>query len=118
MTYRAGIGLGMASLGFAPGPPHVRCDALGCSATFEAKVTRGGPPAWLRDGKAPPGWRTQRTGDRRWDFCHAHRHVRAAFCTCGVHDGPEFVPDTREAWRHMSFCTHSKHEHDADETRA
>lgn len=39
----------------------------------------------------------------------SHTHVSTAvFCTCGINDGPEYVPDPRLAWRHMANCPHSK----------
>jgi hypothetical protein len=72
MTYRCGIGAGLEALGMEPGPPHIRCDAPGCTRTFEAVATRGGPPAWLRNGTAPKGWRTERDGDKRRDYCPIH----------------------------------------------
>ncbi len=71
MTYRCGIG---PRLGLPEGPPHVFCDAPGCTAKFEAVEARGGgPPAWLRNGTAPPGWRTIRRGEHRIDYCPEHK---------------------------------------------
>ena len=71
MTYHAGIGLGMAVLGFRPREPHVTCDGCGMVASG---VTRDGwPTAWLRNGTAPPGWRLTRredgTSDHRCKAC-------------------------------------------------
>ena len=74
MSYHAGIGEGLRVFGWGPCAPHVRCDATGCTETFEAKPGRGGgPPAWLRDRKAPPGWRMTLTDGRRRDYCPAHK---------------------------------------------
>ncbi len=77
MTYRAGLGLGMAKLGFTPGPPHVFCDTCGCRRSAETKS--GGPAAWLLKRKAPPGWlliRSESNGEiSRLDYCP---HCKAA----------------------------------------
>lgn len=74
MTYRAGIGPGLAkAFGYEPGPPHVRCDEPGCDATYEAKETRFGPPRWLLDNKAPPRWSMRRERDKRIDLCPVHK---------------------------------------------
>lgn len=90
MTYRCGIGDGLAALGFTPGPPHVRCDAPGCAATCEAKVTRGGAPAWLRNGTAPHGWRKLKLDDgTSRDYCPAHRSVGLGVKRPAVEEGKE-----------------------------
>jgi hypothetical protein len=72
MSYRAGFGPRIDARGIG-GAPHVLCDHPGCTAVFEAKEGRGvGPPAWLRKNIAPPGWRLERDGVVRRDFCPAH----------------------------------------------
>lgn len=72
MTYRCGIGDGMARLGMVPGPPHIFCDV--CGLKLEAVATRGGAPAWLRKGTAPKGWGMARLPDgTRRDFCPRHK---------------------------------------------
>lgn len=70
MTYRCGIGLGMAALGIEPGPPHVRCDTCGLRISAETKA--GGPTQWLLKRKAPKGWLMIRPNDdatQRRDYC-------------------------------------------------
>jgi hypothetical protein len=80
MTYQAGIGPGMESLGLRPDVPHVRCD--GCGLRIDATTRDGNATAWLRGGKAPKGWRLDRDGDgRRWDTCPR--------CRAGQHKGEE-----------------------------
>lgn len=70
MTYRAGLGLGF---GVDAREPMVTCDEPGCVAKFTAREGRGGgPPKWLRNGTAPPGWKLVREGDKRRDFCPLH----------------------------------------------
>ena len=54
MSYIAGIGPGMERYGFTPGEPRVICD--GCGLTSYGLTRSGQPSAWLRNGKAPPGW--------------------------------------------------------------
>jgi hypothetical protein len=72
MTYVCGFGPGMAGLGIEPGPPHIFCDT--CGLKYEAKETRGGAPAWLRNGTAPKGWLVRRTADgQRRDYCPRHK---------------------------------------------
>lgn len=52
MSYRAGIhGFGVDT------EPTLSCDIVGCSFTMTVRPTRGGMPAWLRDKKAPKGWK-------------------------------------------------------------
>lgn len=51
MTYRCGIGPGIP--GLEPGEPQIRCD--NCDAVYIITF-RFGPPKWLRDRRAPPGW--------------------------------------------------------------
>ena len=70
MTYQCGIGSSMRRLGFEPCDPHIRCD--GCS--LQLPVTnprRMAPYAWFLNGKAAPGWQTERLDDgtRRMDWC-------------------------------------------------
>ena len=70
MTYRCGIGLGMAAIGIEPGPPHVRCDT--CGLRISAETNSGRPKAWLLNRKAPPGWLMIRPSDdatQRRDYC-------------------------------------------------
>lgn len=58
MGYHCGIGLGMAALGIAPRDPHVTCDGDGCVAVENGLTARDDwPKAWMRNGKAPPGWK-------------------------------------------------------------
>jgi hypothetical protein len=76
VTYRCGIGPGLP---LPPGPPHIRCDAPGCEATFEAVASRGAAPMWLANGTAPRGWHTERHGpnnELRRDLCPDHRPAR------------------------------------------
>ena len=66
MTYRCGIGPGIP--GMQEGAPHLRCDE--CGLVLEARASRGGPPAWLRENRPPKGWAMARLGDvRRLDIC-------------------------------------------------
>lgn len=51
MTYLAGMRFGLIS----DTEPTLRCD--GCASEMIVRPTRGGMPAWLRDGKAPKGWK-------------------------------------------------------------
>ena len=69
MTYRCGMGAGMARFGFEEGPPHIICD--GCGTTLLARTRSGGAPEWLLSGKAPRGWRMQPIEDGycRKDWC-------------------------------------------------
>lgn len=66
MSYRAGVGPGLQKLGFEPGPPRITCDS--CGLRWNLKEDRR-PPAWFLNGKAPPGWRLSRNGDKRTDLC-------------------------------------------------
>lgn len=54
MTYRCGIGPGMAAIGLAPREPHFECDGDGCDAV---RSVGDFPPRWFLAGKPPPGWR-------------------------------------------------------------
>ena len=73
MSYRCGLGMGMEALGFEPGPPMLRCDYPGCTGFKEDLPTRGGAPAWLRNGTAPRGWKTvKHPSGRRYDLCPTH----------------------------------------------
>jgi hypothetical protein len=81
VTYRCGIGAGMAALGITPRDPHVVCDGCGLVAT--GVTHRGFPTAWLRNGKSPPGWLMTRVdlGDEgifRSDWCKKCRPAKAA----------------------------------------
>ena len=70
MSYRVGIGFGMASLGFQPCDPAIICDGCGLVRPIVSSG-RMGPPAWFLDGKAPPKWKQGKRipdGDRQ-DFC-------------------------------------------------
>lgn len=49
--------------------PALHCDTAGCGTVMTVKPTRYGMPAWLRDRKAPKGWRTVIIDDRRRDTC-------------------------------------------------
>lgn len=40
-----------------PAEPTLSCDAVGCDRVMTVLPTRGGAPAWLRNGKAPKGWK-------------------------------------------------------------
>lgn len=67
MTYRCGIGVSAARLiGVEPDDPRVTCD--GCGLVLRISVDRP-PPAWLLDGRAPPGWRLVRGDENRRDYC-------------------------------------------------
>lgn len=68
MTYRCAI-LGTRHLGIPEHPePAIYCD--GCGLRLVARTRSGGPPAWLLNGKAPRGWRVERTGlGLRRDWC-------------------------------------------------
>ncbi len=73
----------------------VRCDAPGCTRFLEVKATRGGPPAWLRNGTAPRGWKTRKVDDKRHDLCPVHAleeclHIKPGNEArgCEVHDWP------------------------------
>ena len=71
MTYHAGIGPGFERQGIplAPREPHVTCD--GCGAVASGETHHGLPKAWLRAGKAPPGWVMDRVEEpfSRVDYC-------------------------------------------------
>jgi hypothetical protein len=68
VSYRCGVGAGMHKLGFEPCEPAIVCD--GCGLVHNI-VGRGfsNAPAWFLDGKAPRGWRQQKDGDARKDYC-------------------------------------------------
>lgn len=57
-------------------------------------------------------WVRAREGQRfiRNEIPH-YRHcpplLEKAFCTCGIYEAP-CVPDPKLAWRHQSFCAHSR----------
>jgi len=70
MSYRCGIGLGMAKFGFTPGPPVIICDNCGrehavCGSNSYL------PYKWFLNNKAPKGWKTEKTADGlgRVDWC-------------------------------------------------
>lgn len=68
MSYRAGIGPRLATMiGADYTDPHVRCD--GCGMVKSAYTKRGDMAAWLRNRKAPPGWRMEVMDDKRLDYC-------------------------------------------------
>jgi hypothetical protein len=68
VSYRCGIGDGMRRLGFEPGEPRITCD--GCGVVKLARTKTGGPPMWLLNRKAPPGWKLIRhEDDTRTDYC-------------------------------------------------
>lgn len=76
MSYRCGMGYGMARLGFEEGPPHIRCDD--CGTRLNATTRSGGQPAWLLNSKAPKGWLLIRQDDHtRIDYCPACRAKHA-----------------------------------------
>jgi hypothetical protein len=67
MTYRPGISPAVARmLGEQARGPGVICD--GCGIVRRIHADRP-PPAWFLDGKAAPGWRMTRDGDKRDDRC-------------------------------------------------
>ncbi len=37
--------------------PTLFCDAVGCHRQMTVRPTPWGAPKWLRDGKAPKGWK-------------------------------------------------------------
>lgn len=58
MTYRAGVTGPIAA--FFPkhyAEPTLWCDAVGCDRVMVVRPVRGCMPAWLRDKKAPKGWK-------------------------------------------------------------
>jgi hypothetical protein len=70
MSYRAGIGGGMARLGFEPRDPHIVRDGCGMVRRLDGR-TSWAPPAWFLNGKPPPGWGGTRSADgtARTDYC-------------------------------------------------
>lgn len=67
MSYRCGIDDTLAKLmGEEPGGPRITCDD--CGLRLNIREDRP-PPAWFLDGKAAPGWKLTRDGDRRDDRC-------------------------------------------------
>jgi hypothetical protein len=70
MSYRVGIGGGMARLGFVPNDPHIVCDGCGTVRRLDGQASRA-PPAWFLSGKPPPGWSGTRSkdGTSRTDYC-------------------------------------------------
>lgn len=68
MSYQIGIGGGMERLGFSPRDPAIVCD--GCGMVRRVVGPRSmGPPKWFLDSKPPPGWKGERSGDKRFDYC-------------------------------------------------
>ncbi len=61
MSYRCGIGPGLAALGMEPGEPRVTCD--GCGLRTGVTKASGMPYAWFLNRKGPPGWKSTRTAD-------------------------------------------------------
>lgn len=53
MSYRCGVGAGMAKIGFAPRGPAIVCDGCGAEYKIDIGVI---PPRWFLDGKPPRGW--------------------------------------------------------------
>jgi hypothetical protein len=69
VSYRVGVGGGMAALGFQPCDPAIICDGCGLVRPI-VSPGRMGPPAWFFDGKAPPKWKlAQSEHGARQDFC-------------------------------------------------
>jgi hypothetical protein len=65
VTYIAGV-QGFERFGIRSDGPRVECN--GCGLVRRIDTDRL-PPAWVLDGKAPPGWRLKRDGDKRTDWC-------------------------------------------------
>lgn len=64
MTYRAGVSGALAA--WFPehdSEPQLCCDAQACGTRMAVRPTRGGAPAWLRNRKAPKGWKRIDRGD-------------------------------------------------------
>jgi hypothetical protein len=70
VSYRVGVGGGMAALGFQPCDPAIICDGCGLVRPV-VSPGRMGPPAWFLDSKSPPKWKQgKRLPDgARQDFC-------------------------------------------------
>jgi hypothetical protein len=73
VSYRAGVGMGLRSLGMEPGDPIITCDYVGCDARI---VIDGLAPTWFLDGKAKRGWTLIRDNGRR-DYCPQHSPAEA-----------------------------------------
>jgi hypothetical protein len=72
MTYRVGVAGPLAA--YFPefdAEPTLSCDIEGCGVRMRVKPGRGGgTPAWLRDKRAPAGWRRLHRGDSpAWHTC-------------------------------------------------
>ena len=64
MTYYCGV------QGFKterPSEPHLECN--NCRTVMFIKMGRMGPPAWLMNRKAAPGWKMFRLDEKRIDYC-------------------------------------------------
>lgn len=68
MTYHAAT-RGLAHIGIPDDDSRIVCDSCGMRRAVLTPRSKG-PPAWLLNGKSPPGWRgvTQKEGTRR-DVC-------------------------------------------------
>lgn len=55
MTYRCGMGRGMAQYGFEPGPPRFTCDD--CGAVFYVEGYGAAPRFMCKEKPCPPGWK-------------------------------------------------------------
>lgn len=72
MSYRCGLGPGMASIGVTPCEPHISCDGCGVQRPIVNPNARNlMPPKWFFAKRPPPGWKGLRThnGEKRWDLC-------------------------------------------------
>ncbi len=68
MSYRAGIGPGMAALGLQPGEPHIVCDGCGC--THEVSTRTSIAAVWFLKDRSPPRWGGHGHGTpSRRDYC-------------------------------------------------
>jgi hypothetical protein len=70
VTYRCGIAFGPIAR-----DPDVTCDE--CGAVVSGIRANGMPAAWLRNGKAPPGWKLVRDKDGvRSDYCARCKEIK------------------------------------------
>ena len=70
MSYRVGVGAGMARIGLMPCDPAIICD--GCGLVRQVVAHRmGSAPGWFLDGKPPPRWKAGKRleNGQRQDFC-------------------------------------------------
>ena len=68
VSYRVGIGPGLAAIGFEPREPALVCDGCGVTRSVMGRGI-GCAASWFLDGKAAPGWSLRREGEKRSDFC-------------------------------------------------